>query len=126
MPFNLLLVAAGGAIGSVLRYLVALAGTRWFGPNWPYGTFFVNVTGSFAMGMVVELIARRFGASPELRLFIATGILGGYTTFSSFSLDTAVLWERGDLAMAMGYVLLSVGLGIAALFAGLAVARQLF
>lgn len=121
---NVLLVAFGGALGSVLRYGAALAGLRVFGANWPYGTFFVNVTGSFVMGVVVELIARRFGASNELRLFVATGILGGYTTFSSFTLDTAALWERGASFPALVYLLSSVTLGMVALFAGLAVGRS--
>ena len=122
---NVLLVAVGGALGSVLRYLAALAGARFLGPNWPYGTFFVNITGSFLMGVAIELIARRFNASNELRLFVATGILGGYTTFSSFSLDASALFERGGLTDALTYVLTSVLLGILALFAGLALVRHL-
>ncbi|MBB4000387.1 fluoride efflux transporter CrcB [Aureimonas pseudogalii] len=121
---NVLLVAFGGALGSILRYGVTLAGTRFFSANWPYGTFFVNVTGSFAMGVAVELIARRFGGSNELRLFVATGLLGGYTTFSSFTLDTSLLWERGASLAAMAYLLSSVMLGMIALFAGLAAARH--
>ncbi len=126
MLLNVLLVALGGATGSVLRYLATVVATRWLGPDWPYGTVFVNITGSFLMGLVVEAIARRFGASNELRLLVATGILGGYTTFSSFSLDASMLWERGDGLMSLGYVLLSVGLGICALSAGLALGRHAF
>jgi fluoride exporter len=122
---NVLLVAVGGACGSVLRYLVALAGTRWLGPDWPSGTVFVNVSGSLLMGVAVEMITRRFGGSGELRLLLTTGFLGGYTTFSSFSLDAAVLWERGDTLASLVYVLGSVGLGLVALFAGLALARHM-
>jgi CrcB protein len=121
---NVLLVAVGGALGSIFRYGVTLAATRFVGANWPYGTFFVNVTGSFAMGVAIELIVRRFGGSNELRLFVATGILGGYTTFSSFTLDTAVLWERGASLAAMAYLLSSVMFGMIALFFGLAAARH--
>ena len=74
---------------------------RAFGVAFPYGTLAVNVIGGFLMGLFIELLARRFEGSPELRLFIAIGILGGFTTFSSFSLDVAVLWERGELAIAL-------------------------
>src|SRR5690606_20245426 len=82
--YHLLLVAVGGALGSGLRHLVNLAALRLFGPGFPWGTFAVNVVGSFAMGLFVELLARRFGGSAELRLFVATGIFGGFTTFSAF------------------------------------------
>jgi len=117
----ILLVASGGAIGSVARYLVGMA--RAFGVAFPYGTLAVNVIGGFLMGLFIELLARRFDGSPELRLFIAIGILGGFTTFSSFSLDVVVLWERGELATALFYVLASVILSIGALFLGLWLAR---
>jgi fluoride exporter len=119
----ILLVASGGAIGSVARYLVGVAMARAFGVAFPYGTLAVNVIGGFLMGLFIELLARRFEGSPELRLFIAIGILGGFTTFSSFSLDVVVLWERGELAIALSYVLASVILSIGALFLGLWLAR---
>lgn len=119
----ILLVASGGAIGSVARYLVGVGMARAFGVAFPYGTLAVNVIGGFLMGLFIELLARRFEGSPELRLFIAIGILGGFTTFSSFSLDVAVLWERGELAIALFYVLASVILSIGALFLGLWLAR---
>ena len=122
---HLLLVALGGAIGSALRHLTNIAGLRLLGPGFPWGTFAVNIAGSFAMGLLVELLARRFGASEGLRLFLATGILGGYTTFSAFSLDTIVMAERGEVGMAMLYVAASVGLALIALIAGLALARTL-
>lgn len=123
--YNVLLVALGGGIGAALRHLSGVAALRLLGPAFPYGTMFVNVLGSFVMGVFIELLARRFGASPELRLFFATGVLGGFTTFSSFSLDTAFLYERGDLALAAVYVIGSVAVGIAALFAGLALVRAI-
>lgn len=122
---QLLLVALGGAIGATLRHLVGVLTLRWLGSGLPWGTLTVNIVGSFVMGVVVELIARRFDASMELRMFLMTGILGGFTTFSSFSLDTAVLWERGDTGLAFTYVAASVTLSIAALFAGLAVVRTI-
>ncbi|TFF27425.1 fluoride efflux transporter CrcB [Jiella endophytica] len=123
--YNVLLVALGGGIGAALRHLSGIAAMRLLGAGFPYGTMFVNVVGSFVMGAFIELLARRFGASAELRLFVATGVLGGFTTFSSFSLDTAFLYERGDLALAAVYVIGSVVIGIAALFAGLGVVRAL-
>jgi CrcB protein len=122
---HLLLVAAGGAIGSSLRHLVNLASLRWFGPGFPWSTLAVNIVGCFAMGLLVELIARKFGASQEMRLFIATGVLGGFTTFSAFSLDAAVLWERGAHGAAALYVSASVIGALVALFAGLWLARSL-
>ena len=112
-------------MGSAARYLSALAATRLFGPAFPWGTLFVNLFGSFLMGVVVEVLARRFDASNELRLLLAVGVLGGFTTFSSFTLEAAVLAERGSLALAFAYVAGSVLLGLSALFAGLALARSL-
>jgi len=96
---------------------------RTFGVAFPYGTLAVNVIGGFLMGLFIELLASRFDGSSELRLFIAIGILGGFTTFSSFSLDVVVLWQRGELATALFYVLASVILSIGALFFGLWLAR---
>ena len=123
--YHLLLVAVGGALGSGLRHLTNLAALRLFGPGFPWGTFAVNVAGSFAMGLFVELLARRFGASAELRLFVATGILGGFTTFSAFSLDFAVLYERGATAQAFGYAAASVIVSLAALFLGMWLGKTL-
>ncbi|PSH69479.1 fluoride efflux transporter CrcB [Phyllobacterium brassicacearum] len=119
----ILLVASGGAIGSVARYLVGILMARILGVAFPWGTLTVNIVGGLLMGLFIELLARRFEGSPELRLFVAIGVLGGFTTFSSFSLDFAVLWERGDLAAAFFYVLASVILSIGALFFGLWLAR---
>jgi fluoride exporter len=109
-----ILVALGGAIGASLRHLVNLAALRLFGPAFPWGTVAVNLAGCLAMGVFAGLLARRFDVPNEFRLFVATGILGGFTTFSAFSLDAAA-----------GYVLASVAGSIAALFLGLWLARSL-
>ena len=116
---QLLLVAAGGAIGASLRHLSNHLFLRAFGPGFPYSTLFVNVLGSFLMGIIISWLVKRTGASNELRLFLTTGILGGFTTFSAFSLDVANLVERGELNSAIGYALLSVVFSITGVFAGL-------
>jgi CrcB protein len=118
-----LLVALGGAIGSSLRYLVSLASGWLFGVGFPWGTFAVNIVGSLAMGLVIGLAASKFQLTNELRVFAATGILGGFTTFSAFSLDFALLFERRDYGLAGLYLAGSVGLSILALFAGLYLVR---
>lgn len=120
---NWLLVAIGGAAGSMFRYGTGLAATRLLGPGFPWGTITVNVVGSFVIGLFVELIARRFNASEPLRLLLVTGFLGGFTTFSSFSLDAVALIERGEGALSFAYMLASVGLSVLAVFAGLAAVR---
>ncbi|MDP9629821.1 UNVERIFIED_ORG: CrcB protein [Ensifer adhaerens] len=122
---QLLLVGAGGAIGSMARYLVGLWTVQRWGPALPWGTLMVNVTGSFLIGLLAELIMRKFGASPEMRLFLITGVLGGYTTFSAFSLDAIMLLERGDAALALGYIAASIVLSILAVLAGLALMRAM-
>ena len=121
--FHLLLVAVGGAIGASLRHFVNLGSLRLLGPGFPWGTMAINIAGSFAMGAFIALLARRFDASNELRLFVATGILGGFTTFSAFSLDFVVLWERGAALSALVYAIASVVGSILALFLGLWLAR---
>lgn len=121
---NIALVAIGGAIGAALRHLANVAALRLVGSAFPWGTMAINIVGSLAMGVFIELLARRFNASSELRLFVATGLLGGFTTFSAFSLDVAVLWERGDMIPALGYALTSVVGSILALFLGLWLARS--
>lgn len=123
--YHLFLVAAGGAVGAGLRHLVNLATLRLFGPGFPWGTLAVNIAGSLAMGLFTAWLVRRTGSSAELRLLVATGVLGGFTTFSAFSLDFAVLYERGALMQAFSYVAASVLLSIGALFVGLWVARNL-
>ena len=122
--YHVLIVAAGGAIGAAARHLVGLVALRVGGLSFPWGTLTVNIAGSFLMGVLIALLARRVGASAELRLFLATGILGGFTTFSAFSLDVVVLWERGAQLAAAGYIAASVAGAIAALFFGLMVMRS--
>ena len=119
-----LVVFLGGGIGAALRHGVNVAFARWFGSGFPFHTLFENVTGSFVMGLLAGYFAFRGQASQELRLFLTTGILGGYTTFSAFSLDTVLLWERGQAAVAGGYVLASVAASIGGLGLGLALVRQ--
>ena len=121
---HLLLVACGGALGASARHITNLAALRIAGPGFPWGTLAVNIAGSFAMGILVAYLARRTGGtSNEVRLFVATGFLGGFTTFSAFSLDFALMWERGDQSIGMFYLLASVLLSILALFAGLLLVR---
>ncbi|WP_026784577.1 fluoride efflux transporter CrcB [Pleomorphomonas koreensis] len=119
----ILLVAVGGAFGSVCRYLVGVGASRLLGPDFPFGTMIVNIVGSFIMGAFIELLALRFDGSEGLRLFVAVGILGGFTTLSSFSLDTIVLFERGAIAATAVYVAGSIVLSLAALVAGLHLVR---
>jgi fluoride exporter len=118
------IVFLGGGLGAALRHGVNLGAARWIGPAFPFGTLIVNVTGSLIMGLIAGYFAFKGDAAQGWRLFLTTGILGGYTTFSAFSLDAALLYERGDVSLAAVYVLGSVLLSIAALFAGLAIARS--
>jgi CrcB protein len=120
-----LLVGFGGAIGSLFRYYVGLWALRLMGPHFPWGTLTVNIVGCFLIGLLAEMISRRFDASPELWLLLITGFLGGFTTFSAFSLDAISLFERSAVASAAIYMVASVGLSMAAVFAGLAVTRAL-
>jgi fluoride exporter len=128
MPVNLLhllIVAGGGAIGAGSRHLVNQMALKVLGPSFPWGTFVVNVVGSFAMGILIGALVK-WGPSmggQNMRLFLATGLLGGFTTFSAFSLDVALLWERGQTMTAFIYVASSVLLAILAVFAGLWVMR---
>lgn len=121
---TLLFVALGGALGSALRYLVNITLPRLMGHGFPYATMTVNVLGSFAMGVLVVVLAMKGGN--RFAPFLMTGVLGGFTTFSAFSLDAAKLWQAGEVTLAAGYVIGSVGLGLAALFAGMAFARGVF
>lgn len=122
---QILLVAAGGAVGSVCRYLVGVWALRLMGPSFPWGTVTVNIVGSFAIGMLAELIVARFGASADLRLLLITGFLGGFTTFSAFALDAVTLFERGASLALMAYLILSIAATIAAAFAGIGLMRSL-
>jgi CrcB protein len=120
-----LLVFFGGGLGATLRHAINMACAKAFGTDFPYGTFVINITGSTVMGLIAGYLAFKGTASQHWRLFLMTGILGGYTTFSAFSLDTVLLYERGALGAAALYVLGSVILSIAGLFAGLALIRYL-
>jgi len=121
-----LIVFLGGGLGAALRHGVNLTSARLLGTAFPYHTMFENVSGSFVMGVLAGYFAFRGSATQHWQLFFTTGILGGYTTFSAFSLDTALLYERGELGVAALYVLGSVALSIGGLFAGLALARHYF
>jgi CrcB protein len=119
-----LLVGVGGALGAMARYgFSSVTGHFWPSP-FPYATLLINVIGSLAMGLLVGLLARTLAPwQNEARLFVAVGILGGFTTFSAFSLDAVTLFERGELGAAAAYVVLSVVLSIAALVLGLYLMR---
>jgi CrcB protein len=119
-----LIVFVGGGLGAALRHGVNLAAARLLGTAFPYATLFENVSGSLVMGLLAGYFAFKGDASQAWRLFLTTGILGGYTTFSAFSLDAMLLYERGELGPAALYVLLSVALSIGGLFAGLALVRH--
>jgi fluoride exporter len=121
-----LIVFVGGGIGAALRHGVNRLAFAWVGPGFPAGTLAVNVVGSLAMGLLIGLFAalgETRGVSNQLRLFLATGVLGGFTTFSAFSLDALTLWERGQAGQAGAYVLASVVLSLAAVAAGFFLSR---
>ena len=120
-----LIVFLGGGIGAALRHGVNVAAARVAGTAFPYGTLTVNIVGSLVMGLLAAYFAFKGDASQHWRLFLTTGILGGFTTFSAFSLDVALLYERGQIAIAALYVGVSVCISIAALFAGFALVRNL-
>jgi len=121
---NYLIVFLGGGIGSMLRHGVNLGAARWIGTGFPWGTLTVNVTGSIVMGVLAGYFAFKGDAAQSWRLFLMTGILGGYTTFSAFSLDAILLYERGQIAMALAYIAASGAVSIFGLFAGLMLIRQ--
>lgn len=122
---NFLLVFVGAGIGGMARHGVGVAALKWFGSGFPYGTVIVNILGSLFMGLVAEYWALKAGLPQSARLFITTGFMGGFTTFSTFSLDTALLYERGQFWTAAGYAIASVVLSVGALFLGLAIVRGL-
>lgn len=119
---TLLQVALGGAIGASGRYLTGVAAVRLLGHGFPWGTLIVNVIGSFLMGVLVVVMAQKFGT--RFAPFLMTGLLGGFTTFSAFSLDALTLYERGQTGLAAGYVLASVLLTLSAIFLGVLIARM--
>lgn len=121
---HLALIFLGGGIGSALRYGVGRGALALAGPAFPAGTLAVNVAGCLVMGVLVEWLALRdAGIDASTKLFLTTGLLGGFTTFSAFALDAVALWERGATGLAAFYVLASVALSIAGLVAGMALAR---
>lgn len=120
-----LLVFIGGGLGSMLRHGVNVFSARQFGTGFPFGTLAVNVTGSIVMGLFAGYFAFKGDATQSWRLFLMTGILGGYTTFSAFSLDALMLYERGQTGLALGYVLASVVVSILGLFGAIVLVRHL-
>ena len=126
MQFSILLaVALGGALGSLARYSVASLVQNAASAGFPWGIFVVNISGGFIMGVLAELAALKLNFTPEVRAFLMVGVMGGYTTFSSFSLDSALLIERGAYASAAAYIAGSAVLSVVALFAGLWIVRVL-
>jgi CrcB protein len=122
-----LIVFLGAGIGGACRHFMNQLSVRWFGFGFPWGTMIINVLGSLLMGLLAGFFAFKGGSGAGLmqhaRLFLTTGVLGGFTTFSTFSLDAATLWERGDVTGSAFYVVASVGAGLVGLFAGLAFVR---
>ena len=119
----LLLASVGGALGAGARHLVNVGFARWLGAGFPWSTVFVNIFGALLMGLLLETLVLRFNSSVDLRTFLATGILGGFTTFSAFSMDAVSLIQRGDMASAALYIGGSVMFSILGLYAGLSLAR---
>ncbi len=124
MP-TVLWVALGGALGSAARYGVNVWSGRALGADFPWHTLIVNIVGCFVMGALTTAMALKFDTSQNMRLFLTTGILGGFTTFSAFALDFAFLIERRDIAAASGYVLATVAFTLIGVFAGLAFGRMI-
>ena len=120
-----LIVFLGAGLGGACRHGVNQFAARLLGVGFPYGTLMVNVIGSLIMGLLISYFALRGEVSQHLKLFLTTGILGGFTTFSAFSMDVAVLYERGETAAAAAYAVASVGLSILAVFVGIWLLRQL-
>jgi len=120
-----IMAAAGGALGASGRYLVGVMATRLLGINFPWGTMIVNIVGSFMMGALVAALALRFSVGNEVRAFLAIGVLGGFTTFSSFALDFVYLLERKQFLVGGVYLGVSVFVSVMALFFGMSLARAL-
>ena len=127
LTLELALVFAGGGTGAMARYLVGMQTLHLFGSGWPYGTFTVNVVGGLLMGTLIGFLAHRGGIDQDRwRVLLGVGVLGGFTTFSAFSLEVVLMIERRTYLNAAGYVTASVVIAIAALFLGLILARQVF
>ncbi len=120
-----LIVFIGGGLGAALRHGVNLVSARLLGTGFNYATIIENVSGSFVMGLLIAYFAFKGGVPQHWRLFLTTGVLGGYTTFSAFSLDTILLYERGELGLAALYVVVSVALSVGGLLAALVLMRHL-
>ena len=119
------IVFIGGGLGAALRHGVNIGTARLFGTSFPYGTLTVNIVGCLIMGLLTGYFAFKGDVNQHWRLFLTTGILGGFTTFSAFSLDVALLYERGEVTLAAFYVLASVAVSVAGVFAGLALMRSI-
>jgi CrcB protein len=119
----LLLVALGGGVGAMLRYLVGQWTLNSFGPGLPFGTWTVNIVGAFLMGLLAAFIARLDGAGGELRLLLGVGVLGGFTTFSAFSLEVFNMINRGEIGLAAAYAVSSVAGSVLALMTGVYLGR---
>jgi CrcB protein len=124
-PQFILAVAVGGAIGSVARYLVGIGSGKLFGINFPWGTLLINITGSFLIGLFAGLFAIRWDLPQAVRIFLTVGICGGYTTFSTFSLDIFYLMERGQTIAAAAYMIGSVASSVGALVLAMVIVRCL-
>lgn len=123
---DIVAVFVGGGIGSVARYLLGMLALQRFGPGFPYGTLLINVLGSFAIGIVAQLAqSRAYAIAPSARLFLAVGLLGGFTTFSTFAYESITLAGEGALGIGVAYVLASVLLGLGAAFAGMVLIRAI-
>ena len=118
-----LAVFVGAGLGGMLRHGVNRASLAVLGPAFPYGTLFVNIAGGFLMGVMAELFLVKGGGSQEFRLFLTTGLLGGFTTFSAFSLEAALMWERSDYTALGSYIIASVLFSVVALVFGMAAVR---
>ncbi len=125
MLSTIVAIGLGGALGAILRYGVNHAAFKIFGDGFPWGTLAVNVLGSFLMGALIVLFAHIWQPAHAVKMFLVTGLLGAFTTFSTFSLDFSALWERGDVLPAAGYAIGSIVLSIGALFLAMALVRGL-
>jgi len=123
---GILYVALGGAVGASLRHMLGLAASRLWGTGYPYGTFIANILGGLLMGLLVGWLAHKVSGGQNLRLFLGVGLLGGFTTFSAFSLDAVMMYERKAYGAMAGYIGGSVILSIGALMIGLIIARKVF
>ena len=123
---SIVAIAAGGAVGAVARYLMTVQVGHLLGLGFPYGTLIINVAGSMLLGMLLEVMALFWSVGNDFRAFLVIGILGSFTTFSTFSLDVMVMFNRGDIVAASLYVLASVGFALVAFAGGMAAVRLAF